>query len=49
MQHFGQNMYNRSISFKVLSCGQVQLTVKDSSNRRLPRFEEPILGQVRLR
>ena len=24
--------------------GQVQLTVKVSSNRTLPRFEEPILG-----
>ena len=24
--------------------GQVQLTVKGSSNRMLPRFEEPILG-----
>ena len=28
--------------------GQGQLTVKGSSNRMLPRFQEPILGQVRL-
>ena len=42
--HIVSRCYDLLFYYSIENQGQVQLTVKGSSNRTLPRFEEPILG-----